>query len=180
MHYLSCLPRAGAVPQCDHDDFGAAAETLYHKVEHACEKSVCSNVNSTYDGKTCGASTKTAAPTTAPPTTAGGHGHAHGASCACEAAEADHPFTINCADTAAIATAETKLKTCAKTTAACDAAVGGVKLCLQAFFVMQAHKSYCPHDTLTSAQETTVHDYEPCVSMAPPCFDDSRSTHEHP
>ena len=92
----------------------------------------------------------------------------HGAAlekCACEAGEDDHPFAIDCSKTNALATAATKLASCAKTKSACAAAgAGGLMPCQQAFFVLQAHHSHCPHETLSSAQEKLVHDYESCVS----------------
>ena len=49
----------------------------------------------------------------------------HGAAlekCACEAGEDDHPFAIDCSKKNALATAATKLASCAKTKSACAAA----------------------------------------------------------
>jgi hypothetical protein len=43
---------------------------------------------------------------------------------------------------------------------ACDAKTGGVMLCHQAFFIIQAHHDFCEHDTLTAGQEELVHDFE--------------------
>lgn len=80
--------------------------------------------------------------------------------CACEAGEADHPFTISCADKTTIATAATTLTACTKTKAACAAETNGLMICQQAFFILQAHHSFCGHETLTTAQAKLVHDYE--------------------
>ena len=95
-----------------------------------------------------------------------GHG-AHAAAgpvCACAATESDHPFKIDCSDKSAIATAENKLKTCAKSKTACAAEdANGLKPCQRAFFILQAHHSHCSHETLSKAQEDTHHAYEACV-----------------
>ena len=101
-----------------------------------------------------------------------GHSHDHAAeTCACAAGEADHPFTMDCTDTAAIAAAEAKLNdasSCVASKASCEAVVGGEMPCQIAFFVLQAHHDYCEHNTLTSAREhRLVHDYEEfCLQCA--------------
>ena len=35
-----------------------------------------------------------------------------------------------------------------------------VKVCAQAFYVIQAHHDYCPHDTLTRYEEELFHEWE--------------------
>ena len=41
-----------------------------------------------------------------------------------------------------------------------QADANGLMTCQQAFFVIQAHHDYCPHDTLTSYEEKLFHDWE--------------------
>jgi len=36
----------------------------------------------------------------------------------------------------------------------------GLKVCAQAFFIIQAHHDYCPHDTLTRYEEELFHEWE--------------------
>eukprot|EP00310_Coccolithus_braarudii_P014084 CAMPEP_0183348970 /NCGR_PEP_ID=MMETSP0164_2-20130417/13308_1 /TAXON_ID=221442 /ORGANISM="Coccolithus pelagicus ssp braarudi, Strain PLY182g" /LENGTH=130 /DNA_ID=CAMNT_0025520637 /DNA_START=149 /DNA_END=538 /DNA_ORIENTATION=- len=82
--------------------------------------------------------------------------------CGCAAHEEDHAFEIDCNKTSVIAKAQTDLEACAPTTEA-ECAVAnaeGVAECQAAFFIIQAHHDFCPHDTLTEAQEALVHDYE--------------------
>ena len=76
--------------------------------------------------------------------------------CACEAGEADHPFTISCADKTTIATAATTLTACTKTKAACAAETNGLMICQQAFFILQAHHSFCGHETLTTVRNDRI------------------------
>ena len=93
--------------------------------------------------------------------------HDHGSElCGCAAHEPDHPFTIDCANGAAIREAYANLMACedngAATEAACavDADADGVMECQVAFFVLQAHHDYCSHDTLTREEEEYVHVWE--------------------
>ena len=82
------------------------------------------------------------------------HGHDHGGgqlSCGCESQEPDHPFVINCTDTATIRTAGQTLLACnggVPASSACEDAVATDPTCQIAFFVIQAHHDHCPHDTL--------------------------------
>lgn len=99
-------------------------------------------------------------------------GHGQAEACGCAALEADHPFTIDCAGTAAIRAAGVTL-------AACNSGVPDIEFCEHAiedgtdpacqiaFFVLQSHHDYCEHDTLTSTEEALVHDWEDvCMSCA--------------
>jgi hypothetical protein len=101
-----------------------------------------------------------------------GHDHA-GETCGCAALEADHPFTLDCTNAGAMATAEAKLtgESCSATTESCSAVVDGVMPCQIAFFVLQAHHDMCEHDTLSTTQEGLVHQYEAsclqCVANRP-------------
>ena len=36
----------------------------------------------------------------------------------------------------------------------------GLKVCAQAFYIIQAHHDYCPHDTLTRYEEELFHEWE--------------------
>ena len=38
--------------------------------------------------------------------------------------------------------------------------VNGVNACAQAFYIIQAHHDYCPHDTLTRYEEELFHEWE--------------------
>jgi hypothetical protein len=94
------------------------------------------------------------------------HGHDHGGAtetCGCASQEADHPFTIDCTDTATIRTAGQTLLACNSgipAASACQDAVATDPTCQIAFFVIQAHHDHCPHDTLTTAEESLFHDWE--------------------
>ena len=101
-----------------------------------------------------------------------GHaGHNHGGSsatlelCGCAKDEDEHPFTIDCTNAASrMAAAEANLN------AAGPSPPGGWahehcedltdKTRQTAFFIIQSHHDYCPHDTLTTSQEHLVHDWE--------------------
>ena len=97
------------------------------------------------------------------------HAHGHGRElCGCAKDEPDHPFTLDCSNAANIRAATTTLTgplcagsaggisaaTCSSTNAA------GIMECQAAFFVLQAHHDYCDHDTLLTAEEELVHDWE--------------------
>ena len=90
------------------------------------------------------------------------HGHGGGETCGCAALEADHPFTLDCTNTAGFLEAEATLngESCVASEASCSAVVGGVMPCQVAFFMLQAHHDICEHDTLTTAQEDLVHAFE--------------------
>ena len=95
-------------------------------------------------------------------------GHDGMESCACAAGESRHAFTVNCAATAALATAEGTLNSasCEATESSCEAMsdAGGtgtmMMVCQTAYFVLQAHHDFCDHDTLSEAQEGLVHTFE--------------------
>eukprot|EP01051_Picozoa_sp_SAG22_P015822 SAG22_NODE_2129_length_2969_cov_6.022997_1_plen_679_part_10 len=97
-----------------------------------------------------------------------GHDHDHdhdhaGESCACAAGEADHPFTIDCSNTAGFAAAEALLNgaDCEATEDSCSQVDSNDEMpCQIAFFMLQAHHDMCDHDVLTTEQEHLVHDFE--------------------
>lgn len=102
-----------------------------------------------------------------------GHDHSHDAhmpccggecwcDCGCEKDEEDHPFTIDCSATQAIRDAGVIMGGCGTPSEAnCrDKLEAGNNTCQTAFFVLQAHHDYCDHDTLTTAEEEIVHDWE--------------------
>jgi hypothetical protein len=93
-----------------------------------------------------------------------GHDHDHaGELCACAAGEPDHPFTLDCTDSAGFAAAEALLvgASCEATEESCSGVdASGEMPCQIAFFVLQAHHDLCDHDTLTAAQELLVHEFE--------------------
>ena len=82
--------------------------------------------------------------------------------------ESQHAFTLDCAATAALATAEGTLNSasCEATESSCEAMsdAGGtgtmMMVCQTAYFVLQAHHDFCDHDTLSEAQEGLVHTFE--------------------
>jgi len=82
--------------------------------------------------------------------------------CGCEKDEADHPFTIDCAGTQAIRDAGVTIQGCGTPSEAnCKGKLeAGDNTCQTAFFILQAHHDYCDHDTLTTAEEVLVHDWE--------------------
>jgi len=90
------------------------------------------------------------------------HDHHATEVCACAAAEADHLFSLDCTDTAAIAASETTLGGCPNTDAGCSDAVeaDGTMPCKGAFFHLYYAKKWCGETVITASQEALVHTYE--------------------
>ena len=137
---------------CGHD-LPEAIEDGLHNYEGACFNSFCNIATAPFDPNDA---TACDAPTEEP------HDDHAGEPCGCAGGEADHPFTIDCTDTATIRAAATTLGGCTATDAGCKDAtpVQGVLVCNQAFLILQAHHDYCEHDTLLAAEELQVHDFE--------------------
>ena len=101
-----------------------------------------------------------------------GHDHDHDDAvevCACAAKEEEHPFSTDCKNKKAMAASLSTLKGCKKTKKGCQEYKDskGIMTCKGAFFHLQFVHDWCPHDTLTEAQEKGIHDYEDvCVSCA--------------
>jgi hypothetical protein len=92
-------------------------------------------------------------------------GHGEDEVCACAKDEEKHPFELACKGTLALTNAQTTLNSasCTATESSCkeeELNSVGIMECQTAFFVLQAHHDFCESDTLTSAQEQLVHDFE--------------------
>ena len=101
---------------------------------------------------------------------AGGPGHAHGHGdmevCACAATEADHPYSLDCSDSAAIAASATTLQACDLSTAGCDAVTSaGLMSCRGAYFHLHYIHGWCGDQDMTLEQEQLLHDYEEFCPM---------------
>ena len=99
------------------------------------------------------------------------HGHDHDSVevCGCAAKEEDHPFSTDCKNKAALAASWKALSACEKSKKGCQESKDskGMMVCKGAFFHLQFAHDWCPHDTLTEAQEKGIHDWEDyCVECA--------------
>ena len=99
------------------------------------------------------------------------HGHDHDSVevCGCAAKEEDHPFSTDCKNKTALAASWKALSACEKSKKGCQESKDskGMMVCKGAFFHLQFAHDWCPHDTLTEAQEKGIHDWEDyCVECA--------------
>ena len=90
------------------------------------------------------------------------HHHAEPEPCACAATEAIHPFSLDCADSAAITASATLLASCSNDESGCEdyTDANGVMTCQGAFFHITWAHFWCGEDSLTTAQDELLHTYE--------------------
>ena len=101
------------------------------------------------------------------------HHHADGKeTCQCAAVETVHPFSLSCTAPDKVQASVTKLKSCQKTEAACDAKESGVMKCTGAYMHLVFVNTYCGNSSLTAI----VNEYK---SVCDACLVHPEAEEEH-